>query len=46
MKGNSDRQMANDFDQHLKQVMSSLSSDIKKDKNPNNKQSHIIKARR
>jgi hypothetical protein len=45
----SDRQMAMDFDNHLKQVMNSLSNEIKKEKQPNNNTNrhlHIIRAKK
>lgn len=49
MRGNSDRDMASDFDSHLKRTMSQLSNDIKRTNSHQNlhlKNTHVIRAKK
>jgi hypothetical protein len=49
MKGNSDRELASDFDNHLKRTMSQLSLDIKRSNSHSNlqlKNVHVICAKK
>ncbi|CDW80904.1 UNKNOWN [Stylonychia lemnae] len=49
MKGNSDRQLASDFDEHLKLTMNQLTNEIRKSNTPgnqNNKTTHILNAKK
>ena len=49
MRGNSDRELASDFDSHLKRTMSQLSNELKRTNSHNNihlKNTHVIRAKK
>lgn len=46
MKGNNDKQLASDFDKHLKRVLTQLSFDLKQEGAASNKDTSIIKAKK